>query len=144
MSWTYEDPSLYPRDAVRLEIGDTDQADQQLSDAEIAYLLEQSSGDVLSAAANGARMLAAKYARKVDFTASKLSVAASKRVESYERLAAQLEAKARAARPGVPFVGGQSHAGDASLRSDPDAVQPPFAVGMDDLTGTAGDDDWCR
>ncbi|HLS55751.1 MAG TPA: hypothetical protein VK052_06720 [Zeimonas sp.] len=103
MAWTYDaDPTTNPRDAVRLLLGDTDPDDPQLSDAELDYLLAQQHRP-LAAAAAGAELLAARYAREVDLQIGDTREQASQRWQHYRALAAQLRRRlALVARPLAP------------------------------------------
>jgi len=136
MSWSYSAALATDKDRVRFLIGDTDTNDQQLQDEEITWLLTQRSNFTL-AAADGARALAAKYARMVDTTNLSLSVSASQRSEAYKALADQLEAKAAALAGAEMDVGGITIAGKVTLASDSGAVQPNFAIGQDDEPGAS-------
>ena len=63
MSWTYTDNPLgSPRDALRFKIGDTNQDDPLLTDAQCGYLLDDYANDILRAAIAGCEALAAKFA----------------------------------------------------------------------------------
>ena len=67
MTWTYTDPST-PKDEVRWLVGDTDTADQQISDEEINHVLtiHPTTAGAFNyiAAATVADAIASKYARK--------------------------------------------------------------------------------
>lgn len=67
MTFTYVDPTTGDRDRVRFLIQDTDSAAPHMTDAEIAWLITESS-DVYDAAATAADTLAAKYAGKSDYS----------------------------------------------------------------------------
>lgn len=65
MSWSYDPTLTTDRDQVRFQIGDTDTADQLLSDEELdALLLLETSVDL--AAARAADRLAIEFIRKAD------------------------------------------------------------------------------
>lgn len=67
MTWSYSgNPAASALDNVRFLIGDTDENAQQLSNEEITFLLDEKNNAVYGAAAEAARAIAAKYARRVD------------------------------------------------------------------------------
>jgi hypothetical protein len=108
MTWAYsDDPSSSDKDAVRFMVGDTNQADQQVTDEEINFFLETKGLSVGWAAVAIARHLAAKYARAVDKAVGTLRLSYSQRRNAYRALAADLanEAGKRTVVPEV-FVGG--------------------------------------
>ena len=62
MTWTYSgDPSTTSRDAVRYRSGLTDKDDQLVSDEEIAYVLAESAGDVVTATVSILDALAVRF-----------------------------------------------------------------------------------
>lgn len=132
MTWTYAgDPGASPRDAVRYRIGDVNAADPLATDEEIAYELEESGGDVRSAAAEVALAIGARFARLMDITDGDVQLKYSQRHTQYMSLAAKLGASAPAAGSGpassaapLPFAGGISS-------SDP-LPTPAFSLGMHD------------
>src|SRR5215467_5427047 len=95
MPWTYsKDPNQSSRDGVRFLLGDTDENDPQLSDAEIVFLLDQQGQDIYLAASLGAQGLAAKYGRLVDRSVGDLKISYSQRQKNYMELADALLASA--------------------------------------------------
>lgn len=153
MAWTYTAqpyPSPWPYvageeipqsciDTVRFLIGDTDQSDPQLQDAEVTGLLTQNGGDPYQAGIEACRALATKYARQADKTVGDLHIAASQASKAYEAMVDQLQAQAlRHAGPMV-YAGGISRADKEIDRMDPDDVSPAFWEGMFDDPGTAAD-----
>jgi hypothetical protein len=133
MTWSYSgDPNDSNLDAVRFHVQDTIQADQQVSNEEIEYLLDQEGDNVLRAAARTAEIIAAKYARQVDKSVGGLSLSAGRRQEHYDKLADMLWGRAKgtgtsgATYPAVPYVGGISVSGKIAIASDPDRVDPIF------------------
>jgi len=83
------DPENSALDAVRLMVGDTDQAFYDLTDDEITWAIAQTGGNY-QAASLAARTLQAKYARQADKTVGDVSIAASKRAEAFAKLAEDL------------------------------------------------------
>jgi hypothetical protein len=129
VTWTFDDTAdpISAKDQVRLLVGDTDTSDQQLTDEVIEFYLDDQGNSIDLAAAEAADALAAKFARQVDTKNSRLSVAASKRLEHYHKLAARL--RERASTAAAPFFGGQSRQGKIDLELDEDNVQPRFRRG---------------
>jgi hypothetical protein len=71
MAWTYSgDPAANDRDAVRFLSGDTDTTNQQINDAEIAYLLAQWNNSTYIAASYACDAIAGKYTSKSDSSKS--------------------------------------------------------------------------
>ncbi len=133
MTWTYTaDPENVPRDAVRLLIGDTDTADQQLQDSEIDFYIA-TYGSALMAAGKAARALAAKYTRKADKEVGDLKIAYSQIAKNYFLLAEQLEAQAGRTGSQVQiYVGGVSRSEKARVEANTDRSAPSFRRGQFD------------
>jgi len=137
-AWTYSgDPAASDRDAVRFYLGDTDEADAQLSNAEVDYLLIIS-GTVLGAAATGAKALSGKYARLVDKAVGDLKISYSQRKLAYDALYSDLSAQAGTDVLLVSLrVGGQSVAQADQDAEDTDLLRgADFAIGRDDWAPT--------
>lgn len=134
MTWSFDDSSLSSskKDQVRLLVGDTNTDDQLLSDEAIEFYLDDNGSNVDLASAIACEAIAASFARDVDTKNSRLSVAASKRMEHYSALAKQL--RKRASELASPFFGGQSRQGKVDLETDSDAIQPRFYRGQDSAT----------
>jgi hypothetical protein len=134
MTWTYGgDPSESDQDKVRFLVGDTDTADQQIADEEIAWLLTEEPG-AYHAAAAAARAIAAKYARQVDKAVGDLRLSASQRAAHYQALAATLTRRAQIA-GAVPFAGGISASDKQAQDDDIDRVRPAFSRDMQSVPG---------
>ena len=128
MTWSYSgDPSNSNTDAVRFLIGDTDSADQQMSDEEIGWLVSEA-GSTYAAAVLACDGLAAKYARQTDKSAGEMSVKSSQRVEHYTKLAKRL--RQRAVTRAIPFAGGISKTSKEAYEEDDDRVKPAFERDM--------------
>lgn len=94
MAFTYTgDPAGSNRDKVRFLLQDTVQADALLQDEEIAWLMSEWA-DVYDAAANGADILAGRFASKADYSKSvgdlSLSETHSNQAQRYQELAVNL------------------------------------------------------
>jgi hypothetical protein len=126
-----EEPTTSPEiEEVRFLLGDTAEP-FQLSDEHIGFLLEQNSNPY-SAAAIGARALAARYARQVDSKFETVEGRYSQLRANYEMLARSLDSQAKRAGGalGVPMAGGISRSKDDTAKDDPDRVKPFFDMNM--------------
>lgn len=145
MTWTYEgapDSSTAAgrRDAVRLFVGDTDTSDQQLTDEEIAFALEQAQNDTYIAASICAQTLAGKYARQVNTKFDDVSDEASSLNEHYTKLSASLREQGRRYGTkglGRPVAGGVSQSDMRSVDQNTDRVEPKFK--QDQFANPPGD-----
>lgn len=136
MAWTYQDPSI-PRDAVRLEIGDTDSTDPQLSDEEITWLLSQNASNIYQAAMEACTILAARYARRANKTVGDLSIQAASISKQYTELRATIRESALRHSVPVPYAAGIRQSDADEDRDDDDMVRPQFGVGMMDDIDTS-------
>lgn len=138
MTWTYITAGgiLSAKDEVRLLIGDTDTTDQQLQDEEIAFLLTDEGGTYRAAAA-AAEAIAARYARKADYSLGRnaLTESASQKQQHYLDLAKRLRQKA-ARRTVTPLAGGISVSQMESAEQNLDRVEPAFTRDMEQEPGT--------
>lgn len=140
MSWTYLStaPLSSDRSFIRFRLGDTSSGDILLHDEEIDGLLA-TYGSRYTAAAEGARSIAAKLGRRVDKTAGRLSLRQSQAAEFYTKLADRLEREAVVSGGGGIYAGGLSVAESEADRQDPDLVQPSFYRDQFTYPGTAAD-----
>lgn len=109
MTWTYtNDPSVVARDKVRFLIGDTDTANQLITDEEIAFLLAEWNNDGYVSAARGCDALAARFAAKSDQSKSvgdlSLTTHYGEQATRYMALGAALLDQASANKPPSPSV----------------------------------------
>jgi hypothetical protein len=145
MTWTYTNPSTSNRDAVRFLLGDTNTADQRVTDEEIAFALTQAGNDIYAAAAICARALSGKYATLVDTTVETVSVKYSQMRDAFATLAVRLEAQGKryTGALGIAVAGGISLSEMTEVRSDPDRVPTAFNMGQFDNPpyGESGRDD---
>lgn len=116
MTWSYSgNPAESPSDEVRFLIGDTDSTTPEVSDEEIAYIL-QMHGDPgatygnYAAAAVLAQAIASKYAKKADKSVGGLSIQYKQKFDNYMALAEKLRDFARTGPTGAvigpPMIGG--------------------------------------
>jgi hypothetical protein len=133
--WTYGgDPSANTKDEVRFLLGDTVQADPQVSDEEIAYLLGKWP-DPYTAAAQGAAALSATYSRLIDRTVGTLSISYSQKSQQFAQLAKDLRAQARSpegAAGAAPLTFGIAWAEKDEKDLDTSLVPDVFDQGMHD------------
>lgn len=130
MTWSYSgDPNSSDVDAVRFMVGDTIEADQQLQNEEIGWLLVDEGADVRRAAARGADTLWARYARQVDRRVGDMQLLASTKASHYKELSLRLWAIAMARTSG-PWAGGISEMDKDTNIADTDRVPAFFARDM--------------
>jgi hypothetical protein len=132
MTWTYagapDDTTVAGRrDAVRLNIGDTDTNDQQITDEEITYFLDGANNNIFKAAIAACYAIASKYARLVDTSVESVSNSFSQRQTAYESLAARLQRQELTISGfGLPQAGGISISEMNSADTDTDRPTPAF------------------
>lgn len=144
MGWTYSNtPNTVQRDAVRWLTGDTDTADQQITDEEVTYAIAQAPNTYM-AAALVAEALAAKYSRKADRTVGDISLRSSQQADAYRELATRLRNQASTAAAVKPYAGGISQDDKEAVEDDEDRALPSFTRalhGHPDLVGATTEDD---
>lgn len=126
------------RDGVRFKVGDTEKNDPQFFDGEVDSLLADAGDNVLIAAIAGAEALQARYARHQPVAQGGVNVGGS-RADQYAALVKQLRRRQKVLAGGGMFSGGRTKSGKRAFRDDPDAVQPNFAIGMDDNAAAGAD-----
>ena len=127
MTWTYTPDFTVQRDRVRFLVGDTNTADQLISDEEIQYMGTIEGSD-FSVAAGCCEAIAGVLGRKVDMTEGKLSIKLSQRSKGYMDRAARL--RWRDATMALPFSGGASVSEKEANNNDTDRVPPAFWRGQ--------------
>lgn len=134
MAWSYEETDLRTTTAsgrlntVRLLLGDTDSNDQQVQNEEIAFALAQNNNNVYYAGAWCARIVAAKYSRKVTTSIDNaISADYSDLAKQYNKLAESLEyqGKKSGAVVGVK-AGGITKSGIDAIRANTNRITPSF------------------
>ena len=129
MTWTYSSTDISTDLAkVRLLIGDTDTADQQMTDEEINFFIDNEH-IIYMAAYRCALALVAHYARRVDKEMGDLKLLAAQRHRHYIRLAEQLLKRNV---PGIPSAGGVWQTEKDNLEDNTNWVKPSFKLGMMD------------
>ena len=116
-------------------IGDTDTNDQQLTDEEIDFWIDNSGGTMF-AAAKSCRSLAAEYARRVDKSIGPAALSASQRQKHYGDLGDYWERQAATFIAIAPYAGGISVSDKETIDDDGDRVTPSFVPGWDDYPGS--------
>lgn len=129
MAYT-DDPQNIPADQLRFYIGDTDNQALDLTDAQVAFLLD-TEGSPVRGAARAAEILSAKYTKAADekrvgplLLRSYVSTA-----DAYSKLAKRLWSRA-ATGSATPFAGGISITDKVSRIEDPERVHPSFTRRM--------------
>ena len=151
MTWSYSgNPASSNKDAVRFLVGDTDTADQLVSDQEVNYAIAEQASNNL-AAAMVLRALAAKFSRLVTNKVGDVSANCSDMAKAFQDRADALD-------PGgittgtvlaSPSFGGLSQSEKDAYDSNSDAVQPDFRKSMNDIPGgpdnqTTGRNPWFK
>lgn len=130
-TWTYSgDPTVSIKDEVRFLVGDTDESDPQLQDAEIAYAVT-TYGSAFRAAIYCCRALMGKYGRLVSKSVGDLRISYSDRFTHYKEMAAQLAADAFGSDAQV-YAGGQTVTDKQTVESNTDRLVPAFRIGIMD------------
>jgi hypothetical protein len=129
MSWTYSgDPSSSPKDAVRFEIPDTEEASPLLQDEEIEYALTQEGESVLAAAAHCCEQLARKLSLQADTAIG--SVKANYKDAAKNMAARAEDLRKRASGRHAPFAGGISRSEKEAREAETDRVVSPAKLGQ--------------
>ncbi|RYF52431.1 MAG: hypothetical protein EOO38_00030 [Cytophagaceae bacterium] len=126
MEWTYSDPSASAKDAVRLSIGDTNEAAPLLFDQEIQFFLDSNNQNVSAAALLSVEAIIAKLSTLCDESVGSVSKSFSQMRDGFYKLRDNLKTRA-AYRGGVPFAGGISRTQVQLTARDRDRVQPLFS-----------------
>ena len=134
MAWSYEETDLRTTTAsgrlntVRLLLGDTDSNDQQVQNEEIAFALAQNNNNVYYAGAWCARIVAAKYSRKVTTSIDNaISADYSDLAKQYKKLAESLEYQGKKSGAVVGIkAGGITKSGIDAIRADTNRITPSF------------------
>lgn len=134
MAWSYDASDLDKTTAsgrlntVRLLVGDTNTADQQAQNEEIAFALSETNDNVYYAAAWIAKTIASQYARKVDTSLDgALSAKYSDLSKNYRTLSENLEYQGKKAGAVVGVVaGGISKTDITTVRANTDRVEGSF------------------
>lgn len=135
-SFTYDAAKVatVPLFQVRRWVGDVIANDVQLQDNEVLYALSERGSNVIGAAADCCRFIAAQYSRKADTTSpGSLQTAFGALASKYSLRAKELEALSMKRGYGVTvYAGGISMVDKTTVQSNTDRVQPQFNLGMTD------------
>lgn len=132
MSWSYVDPNKFPKDAVRLEIGDTDSTDPLLQDFEIQYFLLQYNNSVLSAAIRACEVIMSKFTRLADEQVGSVNIKFSQKSKQYGLLVIQLRQRLAIDGDIIPYAGGISKMDKDLQNQNQDRVRPDFTKRMEE------------
>jgi hypothetical protein len=143
MAWSYANApgtstAAQRRDAVRLEVGDTDSTQDAaltLTDEEIAYYLAQNGNSISGASIAAAGALHSRFARLPDTQVVGVgSVSAGEVAKNLEAVITRLTADA--SKGAAPVFGGQSIAANRRLNAKIDVPQPTFLRDGDSYPGS--------
>ena len=126
------------RDAVRLNVGDTDDSDELLTDAEYDYLLLTEGDAILPASVDAANAIAAKFMQQARVAHGPSSVDPTKRATDFFDLADRLDQQI--GQSATMDAGGISRSDKLDTELDTDRVDPAFRIGMDDIHRRENDD----
>lgn len=133
------DDGVTPTSSVRFLVGDAIEP-YQLSDAEIAFSLDQMNNNTYLAAAFCARALSAFYARRVDTRFETIDSKYSQLRDSYERLARSLESQGKKQGGlGLPIAGGLTKSEVDLATQNTDRLDPYFYDGMFENDSSSND-----
>lgn len=126
------DPALpTDRDKVRLLLGDTDTADEQLTDGQYDFVIAENPGSIYFAAATAARLIARTFtSRASSKRVGPLSISYAAKADEWLAVARELEAEAAKHAPPTPYAGGLSVEEKKADATDSDLVQPRFHRGQ--------------
>jgi hypothetical protein len=122
-------------DAVRFLIGDTVEAEANMQDEEIYFLLDQEADSVWGAALLGADTMKTKYADLASYSVGDLSVQYGQQVQHWESVAKSIKERVNLDVSRV-YAGGISLSDKASVAGDTDWNKPYGGLGMHDNQGT--------
>jgi hypothetical protein len=140
MTWTYTaDPGSNVRDEVRFLLGDTDSTDQQVSDEEILWTLDETPNTYIAAALCLEALASKVSGRATNRAIGSLSISYLNRAQELLSRAKALRARA-SLKVARPYVGGTSKMEKEVNRQNEDLVQPAIRKDMhtnvgEDVTG---------
>ena len=121
-------PADDDRDAVRFLVGDTNEADEDVTDAEVEWALEQE-GSIMQAAIAVANALVARHSNVDSYRIGNVQVQEGFKAEKYQALVDRLRMKLTT--DGVTVIAGGISVDDkAEVEADGDRVEPHFEVGL--------------
>jgi hypothetical protein len=133
--WTYSgNPAASDKDAVRHLLGDTNEDDQQLSDEEIEWEIDNAGGSVRTAASRAARSLGSRYSLQPSSKkVGDLAITYGDRSAAMSAIADALSDDT--ALVAVPIGGGISWNDKQNEERRTDRVPPSFKKGLMDDPG---------
>jgi hypothetical protein len=130
--WTYTaNPAVSEKDQVRFLLQDTDENRQLMQDEEINWLLDQFANP-LYAAAEGASVIAARFAALPDRRIGGMSITYSTNAQYYREVAKSLRHRAQRVSPGYPYAGGVTQTDRDNWLQDSELVPPYIILGVHD------------
>lgn len=130
MKFSYSgDPAASLKDAVRFNIGDTDECEYLLTDAEINYNLGLYRGSILQASIRCCEQVMAKFARRVNQTVGSVRLDYSNQIKQYAQMRDELRMRL-AIEDCTPYAGGISRSDALQVDLNPDRIEPDFTRHM--------------
>lgn len=139
VSWSYDDPSSSPTDAVRFLIGDVVEEQPTLSDEEIEFALAENGNAKYQAAYDCCMALAARFSRMATSkSVGDLSLSYAGRADQFRVQAERMQVLAGRREMGAPWAAaGALKRSDQRTSADDSGTE--FRVGQHDNPGGSGD-----
>ena len=126
--WSYSgDPNHSPKDQVRFLIGDTDENDQLLRDAEINYFLTQYNNVAINAAVQCLEAIMAKFSRMVNETVGGVKIDFTDKIKNMNFMKVALIQRI-ATTTATPYAGGISISDMIQVAQNSDRPCPPMTL----------------
>lgn len=125
MSFSYGGPAASPVSAVRFTIGDVVESRAQLSDEEIAYLLDEAKGNVRGASLLACEAVLSRLSYLCDQSVGGVSKSWSQLRDGWKATLAIIKNRG-ALSAGAPMVGGLYKSRDKIQRQNRDLKRPEF------------------
>lgn len=130
MTWLYSgNPGYSPKDQVRFLIGDTDQSDPLLQDAEIEWVLSQYQFSPINAAIRCCEGIVAKFSRLANEAVGQVRIDFKQKAEGYLKMMVVLKMRL-ATEDAAPYAGGISISDKQQQVQNTDRVRPDFRKHM--------------
>jgi hypothetical protein len=129
-TWSYSgNPGSSPKDATRFLIGDTNQCDQLLQDAEITWILGQYNNSPINAAIRCVETIMSKFSRMADENVGRVRIDFSQKAKAYRAMRDDLIHRL-ATEDMTPYAGGISVSDTITQVQNKDRVKPDFTKHM--------------
>jgi len=128
--WSYSgNPANSAKDAVRFEIGDTDQTDPLLQDEEINYFLAQYNNFVLNTAIRCLEAIMAKFSRMVNEAVGGVRIDFTDRIKNMDLMKRAIIQRL-ATESATPYAGGIFVSDEINNLNNPNIILPDFTKHM--------------